>query len=235
MDVFLRACVWCLRGDQLLEVSSFLTLSLTPSPLFFRTHSSPWYYVCGDFSRFKTDALTCLAGTFCTPCTLGWVNWKAMGATTTAAALLGGAYFALLYGSQLADSAGQAGYAQPLADCAEDPALCPPVIGGWTWTLLALSVILLVGAAWLAGRHRTALRARHGLPGSPGTDFLLWFCCAPCVACQEARTTLYASINGGVWGAPPAGAMVGGGPPPPPQGVPPPPQEMCKLGNDAKV
>ena len=183
-----------------------------------------------------------MAGTFCTPCTLGWVNWKAMGATTTAAALLGAAYFALLYGFQLADSAGQAGYAEPIARCAQDPAHCPPgaFIGGWTWALLALSVILLVGAAWLAGRHRTQLRARHGLPGSPGTDFLLWFCCAPCVACQEARTSLYAPINGGVWGAPPASAIAGGLPPPPPAaagGMPPPPkmQEMGKLGDDAKV
>lgn len=160
-----------------------------------------------------------------------------MGATTTAAALLGGAYFFLLYGSQLADSAGQAGYAEPLARCAENPDFCPPSIGGWTWALLALSIALLVGAAYLAARHRTQLRARHSLPGSPGTDFLLWFFCAPCAACQEARTTLYAPINGGVWGAPPAPA--GGVPPPPPPAAtteaPAKVQEMGKLGDDAKV
>ena len=179
-----------------------------------------------------TDIGVCCAGTWCTPCLLGYVNWRGLGVTATAAALLGGAYFLLLWGAGLSNSSAEAGFIDPAVACDDGTGPCPAAIGGWTYALLALSLALSAAAAYLAARHRRQLRERHGLPGTPVTDFLLWWCCAPCEACREARTVVYAPVNGGVWGAPPAGA----GPPPPPATEAPKPQEMAKLeGGDAKV
>merc|ERR1719326_1169154 len=45
----------------------------------------------------------------------------------------------------------------------------------------------LIMAAVMTGK-RQALRARLGIaPGSTFHDFLLWWCCTPCVVAQEAR------------------------------------------------
>jgi Cys-rich protein (TIGR01571 family) len=166
------------------------------------------------------------------------VNWRGLGVTTTGAALLGGAYFLLLWGSGLSNSSAEAGIIDPAVACDDGTGPCPAAISGWAYGLLALSVALSLAAAYLAARHRRQLRERHGLPGTPTTDFLLWWCCAPCEACREARTVVYAPVNGGVWGAPPGAA--GGVPPPPPPAavVAPKPQEMAKLeagAADAKV
>ena len=89
----------------------------------------------------------------------------------------------------------------------------------------------LAGAA-LGFYYRSQLRARLGLPGDDCSDFFLWWCCSPCVACQEARTMLHAPVHGGVWGVaapplavdlvPPQQQAMGGGLPqtqaPTPQG-----------------